>query len=57
MVDVEHRSVVTTPARHRERLQNPVSLYLVEFPVPTVAVKLENDSAVRSGLPAIEAAV
>jgi hypothetical protein len=38
-------------------LQKPVSLCLVEFPVPTVAVKLEDDSAVRIGLPAIEAAV
>jgi hypothetical protein len=38
-------------------LQKPMSLCLVEFPVPTVAVKLEDDSAVRIGLPAIEAAV
>ena len=36
-------------------LQKPASLCLVEFPVPTVAVKLEDDSAVRTGLPAIEA--
>jgi len=36
-------------------LQRPVSLF--EFPVPTVAVKLEDDSGVRIGLPAIEAAV
>jgi hypothetical protein len=38
-------------------LQEPMSLSLVEFPVPTVAVKLEDDSAVRIGLPAIEPAV
>jgi hypothetical protein len=38
-------------------LQKPKSLGVVEFPVPTVAVKLEDDSAVRIGLPAIEAAV
>ena len=37
--------------------QKPMSLGLVEFPVPTVAVKLEDDSVVRIGLPAIEAAV
>jgi hypothetical protein len=34
-----------------------MSVYFVEFPVPTVAVKLEDDSAVRIGLPTIEAAV
>jgi hypothetical protein len=38
-------------------LQKPMSLGLVEFPVPTVAVKLEDDSAVRIGLPVVEATV
>ena len=36
-------------------LQTPVSLF--EFPIPTVAVKLEDDSAVRIGLPVVEATV
>ena len=36
-------------------LQRPASLF--EFPISTVAVKLEDDSGVRIGLPAIEAAV
>jgi hypothetical protein len=38
-------------------LQKRKSLGVVEFPVPTVAVKLEDDSTVRIGLPAIEAAI
>ena len=46
------------PPQRKFRIRvNPASLCLVEFPVPTVAVKLEDDSAVRIGLPAIEAAV
>jgi hypothetical protein len=36
-------------------LQTPVSLF--DFPIPTVAVKLKDDSAVRIGLPVVEATV
>jgi hypothetical protein len=38
-------------------LQEPMPLSLVKFPVPAVAMKLEDNPAVRIGLPAIEAAV
>jgi hypothetical protein len=36
-------------------LQTPVSLFV--FPIPTVAHKLETDSGIRIGLPAVKATV
>jgi hypothetical protein len=53
----DHAARVCLDAVVSLMLQKPMSLRVVEFPFPTVARKLETDSGVRIGLPAIEATV